>query len=56
MAAYLENRDLAEQESRTERFMADGVPCYAWSANDRQPWFPRPTVLARMARRAVPAG
>ena len=33
--------------------LADDVPCYAWSADDRQPWFPRPTILARMARRAV---
>jgi hypothetical protein len=25
------------------------VPSYAWSADDRQPWFPRPTLLARGA-------
>ena len=35
--------------------LAGDVPCYAWPADDRLPWFPRPTVLARMARRAVPA-
>ncbi|TWP50418.1 hypothetical protein FKR81_19770 [Lentzea tibetensis] len=35
--------------------LTDGVPSYAWSADDRLPWFPRPTVLARLARRAVPA-
>jgi len=34
--------------------LTDDVPCYAWPADDRLPWFPRPTVLARMARRAVP--
>jgi hypothetical protein len=34
--------------------LADDVPCYAWPADDRQPWFPRPAVLARIARRAVP--
>lgn len=34
----------------------DDVPCYAWPADDRPPWFPRPTVLARMARRAAPPG
>jgi hypothetical protein len=33
--------------------LADDVPCYAWPPNDRQPWFPRPTVLARIARRVV---
>jgi hypothetical protein len=33
--------------------LVDDVPCYAWPADDRQPWFPRPTVLARLARRAV---
>ena len=36
--------------------LADDVPCYAWPADDRLPWFPRPTVLARMARRAVRPG
>jgi len=36
--------------------LADGVPCYAWPADDRLPWFPRPTVLAIMARRAVRPG
>ena len=36
--------------------LADDVPCYAWPADDRLPWFPRPTVLARMAQRAVPPG
>ena len=36
--------------------LADDVPCYAWPADDRLPWFPRPTVLARMARRALPPG
>jgi hypothetical protein len=35
---------------------ADSVPCYAWPAADRQPWFPRPSLPARMAQRAVPAG
>ena len=35
--------------------LAGDVPCYAWPADDRLPWFPRPTALARMARRAVPA-
>jgi hypothetical protein len=33
--------------------LAEDVPCYAWSAGDRLPWFPHPTVLARLARRAV---
>ena len=36
--------------------LADDVPCYAWPADDRLPWFPRPTVLARVARRAVRPG
>jgi hypothetical protein len=36
--------------------LADDVPCYAWPADDRLPWSPRPTVLARMARRALPPG
>jgi hypothetical protein len=36
--------------------LTDGVPCYAWPADDRLPWFPRPTVLARMARRALSSG
>lgn len=34
--------------------LADGVPCYAWPADDRRPWSPRPSVLARAARRVVP--
>jgi hypothetical protein len=36
--------------------LAGDVPCYAWPADDRQPWFPRPTVLVRMARHAVRPG
>jgi hypothetical protein len=42
------------EEPRLCALLADDVPSYAWSADDRQPWFPRPTLLARMARRAVP--
>lgn len=34
--------------------LAGDVPSYAWPADDRLPWFPPPTVLARLARRAVP--
>jgi hypothetical protein len=34
--------------------LVDDVPCYAWPVDDRLPWFPPPTVLARLARRAVP--
>jgi hypothetical protein len=34
--------------------LADDVPCYAWPADDRLPWFPRPTTLARVARRVLP--
>ena len=44
------------EEPRLCALLADDVPSYAWSADDRQPWFPRPTVLARIARRAVPPG
>lgn len=36
--------------------LADDVPGYAWPADDRLPWFPPPTVLARLARRAVRPG
>jgi hypothetical protein len=36
--------------------LVDDVPCYAWPSDDRLPWFPRPTALARLAQRAVPAG
>jgi hypothetical protein len=32
------------------------MPSYPWSADDRQPWFPRPTVLVRVTRRAVSPG
>ncbi|OLT11696.1 hypothetical protein BJF78_26465 [Pseudonocardia sp. CNS-139] len=34
--------------------LADGVPCYAWPADDRRPWYPPPTTLARIAQRVVP--
>ena len=44
------------EEPRLCALLADDVPSYAWSADDRQPWFPHPTLLARMARRAVPPG
>jgi hypothetical protein len=35
------------------RGLLDDVPCYAWPAADRLPWYPQPTVLARLARRAM---
>jgi hypothetical protein len=38
-----------------ELLSGDNVPCYAWPAGDRAPWFPGPSLLARMARHAVPA-
>ena len=31
----------------------DGVPAYAWPPTDTEPWRPRPSVLARAARRIV---
>jgi hypothetical protein len=34
--------------------LAGDVPCYAWPAEDRAPWFPHPGVFARAARRLVP--
>ncbi|GAA2886456.1 hypothetical protein GCM10010472_50840 [Pseudonocardia halophobica] len=34
--------------------LTDGSPYYAWPADDRRPWFPRPGVLARAGRRALP--
>ena len=33
-----------------------GVPAYAWDPDDRQPWTPRPTLLVRTLRRALPPG
>lgn len=36
--------------------LAGDVPCYMWAADDVRPWCPRPTLLARLARRAVPPG
>jgi hypothetical protein len=36
--------------------LAGDVPCYAWPADDAAPWSPRPSLLARLARRAVPPG
>jgi hypothetical protein len=42
------------REPGVRALLVDDVPCYAWSADDRLPWSPRPTILARMARRAVP--
>jgi hypothetical protein len=31
----------------------DGVPAYAWPSSDTEPWQPRPSLLARAARRVV---
>jgi hypothetical protein len=36
--------------------LVGGVPCYAWPADDAQPWSPSPTRLARLAQRVVPPG
>ncbi|OMC48592.1 hypothetical protein A5745_08960 [Mycobacterium sp. IS-2888] len=35
--------------------LAEGTPCYAWPADDRQPWHPPPSRPARLARTLVPA-
>jgi hypothetical protein len=46
-------RDLAVPGLRQ---LLDGqTPCYAWPAQDQQPWHPPPSRLARLARRLVPA-
>lgn len=37
------------------RLLAEGTPCYAWPADDRQPWHPPPSRPARLARTLVPA-
>jgi hypothetical protein len=34
--------------------LLDGVPAYAWPAADSAPWRPQPSMLARVAQRAVP--
>ncbi len=30
------------------------IPCYAWPADDREPWNPAPSRLARLSRRLLP--
>lgn len=38
------------------RLLCGETPCYAWPADDQQPWHPPPTRAARLARRLLPAG
>lgn len=40
-------------EPRLAELLDGDMPCYAWPAEDRQPWFPRPTITARLALRAL---
>jgi len=42
------------QQPRLLDLIADDVPAYAWPAADAAPWNPRPSSLARLARRALP--
>jgi hypothetical protein len=37
------------------QLLADQTPCYAWPAQDQQPWHPTPSRPARLARTLVPA-
>ncbi|WP_077099717.1 hypothetical protein [Mycobacterium terramassiliense] len=46
-------RDLAIPGLRA--LLDDQTPCYAWPAQDRQPWRPPPSRAARLARRVMPA-
>ena len=34
--------------------LVEGVPAYAWPADDAEPWRPRPSVLVRAAQRVLP--
>jgi hypothetical protein len=36
------------------QLLSGQTPCYAWPADDRQPWNPAPSRPARLARRLVP--
>jgi hypothetical protein len=36
------------------QLLSDRTPCYAWPADDRQPWNPAPSRLARLSRRLLP--
>jgi hypothetical protein len=36
------------------QLLAGRTPCYAWPADDRQPWNPSPSRLARISRRLLP--
>jgi hypothetical protein len=36
--------------------LLDGVPAYAWSAEDSGPWDPPRSLVARLARRMLPRG
>jgi len=36
------------------QLLSGQTPCYAWPADDRQPWNPAPSRLARLSRRLLP--
>jgi hypothetical protein len=36
------------------QLLSGQTPCYAWPADDQQPWNPMPSRLARLARRLLP--
>lgn len=36
------------------QLLSGQTPCYAWPSNDRQPWNPAPSRLARLSRRLLP--
>lgn len=38
------------------RLLCGQIPCYAWPPEDRQPWNPVPSRLARLSRILLPAG
>lgn len=46
-------RDLDSPALR--QLLSGSTPCYAWPADDRQPWNPTPSRLARLSRRLLPA-
>jgi hypothetical protein len=45
-------RELDSPELR--QLLSGRTPCYAWPADDRQPWNPTPSRLARLSRKLLP--
>jgi hypothetical protein len=53
--AYLYAWSARELDSPELRQLLSGrTPCYAWPADDRQPWNPTPSRLARLSRKLLP--